>query len=318
VIFGLGADLIFRDPNANLLDGDLAGQGVFLVRWQPEDRPGTWLGSYAVYRRQKNADDGDTIEGDDLLEVGVFDFAGQGFKYLRPRLALVGAFETVAIVGRTTFLRNEFEQHDVLQAGAAVRGYIGLPRTWLVGFDGGWASGDANPDDDEVNAFEAAPGHTAGLLLFPYYIGWQTARSEILARDPSLAGEPPNGTQFIPTEGSVTNTVYLHPKARWAVWEKFEVWGGPLLATSAVPVVDPYTTALAGGEPTNSLGGRSDRRYLGTELDLGVRGRYGFEGLWVQAGFQAAVFFPGPALADASGDRDPPVWGGWFRAEVRY
>jgi hypothetical protein len=66
------------------------------------------------------------------------------------------------------------------------------------------------------------------------------------------------------------------------------------------------------------LGGRSDRRYLGTELDLGVRGRYGFEGLWVQAGFQAAVFFPGPALADASGDRDPPVWGGWFRAEVRY
>lgn len=318
VVFALGADLIFRDPNANLVEGDLAGQGIFVVRWEPAERPGNWLGAYAVYRRQKSADDGDAIEGDDLLEVGVADFAGQGFKYLRPDLAVLGAFETVVIGGRTTFQKGDHQQSLVLQGAAALRGYVGDPDVWLAGLDAGWMSGDANPDDAEVNNFQGAPGYTAGLLLFQYYNGWQSARSELQARDPDLAGVPPNGTQYIPTEGSVTNVVFVQPKARWALWERFEVWGGPLVAASAVPLVDPVETQLGGGAPTNALGGLSERQYLGTELDLGLRGRYGFRNFWLQAGLQGGVLFPGRAYVDPVGDRDRPVFGGWFRAEIRY
>lgn len=318
LIVALGADLVYRDPNANLLRGDLAGQAIAVVRWQPEEHPGSFIGLYGVYRNQKSRDDHDVYPGDRDLEVGVIDVAGQGWTYVRPRLALVGAFEAAAIFGRSTFARGDFEEHRVLQGAAAVRAYIGNPDTWLAGFDGGVFSGDANPDDDQINDFSAAPGYTAGLVLFQYYEGWQSARSQRLAEDPALLGVPPNGTQYIPTGGSVTNAVYAHPKARWAIRERFEVWGGPLVAAAAVPLADPYVTRLNGGDPSNALGGRSQRRYLGTELDLGARGRYQFQKVWLMVGVQGGVLFPGVAFVDERDRHDPPVWAGWVRGEIRY
>ena len=318
LIVALAADLVYRDPLADLVQGDTAGQGVLVVRWEPEDRPGNWIGAYAAYRRQRSASDNDGISGDNQLEVGVFDFAGQGFRTMRNDLALLGAFEIATIAGRSTFASGKFDRHRVLQAAAALRAYIGNPESWLVGADGGFATGDADPDDDELNDFEAAPGFTAGLLMFPYYRGWQSARTEIRAVDPELTGVPPNGTQYLPTRGTVTNAVFIHPKARWGFHENFELWGGPLIAGSAVPLVDAYTTRINGGSPHNSLGGDSSRRYLGTELDLGLRGRYGFKNMWLQAGLQGGIMFPGRAFEDSNGDRDKPIYGGWFRAEIRY
>ncbi|MBK6918474.1 MAG: hypothetical protein IPH07_13845 [Deltaproteobacteria bacterium] len=318
VIVALAGDLVYRDPQADLAKGDLAGQVILAVRWEPSDRPGNTIGAYGAYRRQRSKSDGDSIEGDDDLEVGVFDLAGQGFRNLRESFAVLGGFEVVGVAGRTSFAKGAFDRHQVLQAAAALRGYVGNPARWLLGADAGLATGDANPDDDQVNDFKAAPGYTAGLLLFQYYRGWQTARTEIRAQDPSLAGVPPNGTQYLPSKGSVTNALYLQPKFRYALREIFELWGGPLVATAAVPLVDPYTTKLRGGSPHNSLGGDSSQRYLGTELDLGLRARYGIRGLWLQAGLQGGVLFPGRAFADANGRKDRPVYGGFFRAELRY
>lgn len=318
IVVALGADLVYRDPNADLREGDLAGQGLLIVRWQPEDRPDTWLGTYAVYRRQKSADDGDIYADDDDLEVGVFDVAGQGYVQRPNRLALIGAFEAAAVVGRTTFASDKRSSHRVLQGGAALRAYFGRPAKWLAGFDAGIASGDANPDDDVINDFSAAPGFTAGLLLFQYYQGWQSARSQLLAEDPDLLGIPPNGTQYIPSKGTVTNAVFLHPKAQWSWQERFEIWGGPLIAASAVPNVDPFVTRLEGGDVVNALGGRTHARSLGTELDFGIRTRAELLGLWMQAGFQSAVYFPGPAFARGDGNVDKAAFGGWFRAQVRY
>jgi hypothetical protein len=318
IILAVGADLIYRDPNADLVAGDLAGQAFLVLRYEPEHRPGNWIGAYGVYRRQRNADDGDIYRDDDLLDVGVVDFAGQGFKTLRERLALIGAFETVAVAGRTTFASGAFREHQILQAAAAIRGYVGNPTRWLAGLDAGWASGDANPDDQELNDFKAAPGFRVGLLLYEYVLGWQTARTELRARDPELAAVAPNGTQYLPSRGSVTNTLYVHPKARYGLWERLEIWGGPLIAASAVPLIDPVSTRLNGGVPTNSLGGQTDRRYLGTELDFGLRSRYERKNLWLQAGIQAGVLFPGPALRDANGRTDSAIWGTWFRTEIRY
>jgi hypothetical protein len=318
LLVAIAADLVYRDPLADLTKGDTAGQAIVVVRWEPSDRPGNSIGAYGAYRRQRSGSDGDTIAGDNQLEVGVFDFAGQGFRNFRDDLALLGAFEVAAIAGRSTFAKGEFARHRVLQAAAALRAYVGNPDSWLVGADGGFATGDADPDDDELNDFEAAPGFTAGLLMFQYVRGWQSARTEIRAEDPELTGVPPNGTQYLPTRGTVTNTVYFHPKARWGFHENFELWGGPLIAGSAVPIVDAYSTRLNGGSPHNSLGGVSTHRYMGTELDVGLRGRYGFKDLWLQVGLQGGILFPGRAFQDAAGDRDKPTYGGWFRAEIRY
>ena len=318
LVVAIGADLVYRDPNASLVEGDLAGQGILVLRWEPRRSPGAYLGGYVAYRGQKSADDGDDIRGDDRLNVFVADVAGRGYRYLNPRLALLGAFEAAVITGRTTFLRGEHDEHRVLQGGVAARGFVGDPSGWLAGLDAGWFSGDANPDDDQQNGFEAAPGYTAGLLLFPYVQGWQSARSARRARDPLLSGQPPNGVELLPSEGRVGNVLFAHPKARWAFAERFEVWGGPLLAAASSKMLDPLAARLAGGAPTNAYEAEVRSRLLATELDLGIRTQYGFENAWLQAGVQGAVLFPGAALEDRDGGREDPIYGGWFRLELRY
>lgn len=318
LVVALGADLIYRDPNASLVDGDLAGQGLVALRWEPRRSPGAYLGGYIAYRGQRSADDGDTITGDDTLEVIVADVAGRGYRYVRPNLALMGAFEAVTLRGRTTFFRDQRSRHRIVQGALAARGFVGDPKVWLLGADAGWLSGDANPNDDQLNTFQAAPGYTAGLLLFPFYQGWQSARSQRQAEDPNLAGVPPGGTQYIPTQGRVNNVAFVHPKVRYGFMERFEVWGGPLLALSSAKLVDPDAAFLAGGAPTNALGGDVGSRRLGSELDLGLRARYGFREMWMQAGLQGAVLFPGPAFNRADGSRDAPIMGGWLRVELRY
>ena len=318
MVLAIGADLVFRDERANLVEGDLAGQGFLVVRYQPAARPANWIGGYVVYRGQKSADDGDVYPDDDTLHAGVVDLAGQGVYDLSRDLALLGAFEGVLIGGKTTVARDEDGPHKILQGGFVVRGYVGDEDRWLVGFDAGYASGDPNPNDRWINNFTFDAGHRVGLVLFQAVQGFRTARSEVLATNGDLAGVPPNGTQFIPTRGAVTNAVYVHPKARWAFRRIFEVWGGPLIAAAPVPIVDPYTSNLAGGVPTNSVGGDGGARYYGTELDLGVRARFDVRKLWLQIGLQGGLLLPGLGLADAAQDTGGPVGAVFVRTEIRY
>lgn len=319
VVVGIGADLVFRDERASLVDGDLAGQALIVLRYQPESTPGNWIGAYAVYRRQQNHDDDDPYPDDVDLEVGVVDVAGQGTLPVRRRLQLIGAFEGVLIGGRTNFAYNdEHDEHRVLQGGMAVRGYIGDHRRWLVGFDAGYASGDPNPDDGRIGNFTFDRGHQVGLVLFPQIVGWRTARSEILATDGSITGEPLNGTQLVPTRGALTNAVYFHPKARWAFRERLELWGGPLFAFAPDPIVDPVATRLGGGTPKNSLLGDGDQRVYGSEIDVGLRARVDLRGFWTMVGLQYGVGFLADGLADAMGRTDDPAHAVWFRLQLRY
>jgi hypothetical protein len=156
------------------------------------------------------------------------------------------------------------------------------------------------------------------LLLFPYLRGWQTARSARRANDPVLAAQPANGTQYLASEGRVGNVLFAHPKARWAFAERFELWGGPLLAASSSKMLDPVAARLAGGASTNAYDAEVRSRLLATELDVGIRTQYGWENLWMQAGVQGGVLFPGTALEDDAGVREDPIYGGWFRFELRY
>jgi hypothetical protein len=314
----IGGDLVYRDERVRLVDHDIAGQAILVVRWQPEREPWNYLGGYAVYRNQKTSSDNDVYPDDNDLEVGAFDVAGQGVHWTKGGLQLIGAFEGALIVGRTTIARDENGTHKVLQGGAAARGYVGHDESWLVGFDAGYASGDPDPTDRWINNFTFDAGHTVGLVLFNQVNAWRSARTEMLATDGDLTGVPLNGTQFIPTRGGATNAIYIHPKARYAVWERLEVWGGPLFAAAPVPIVDPYTTRLNGGVPTNTVEGDGNRRYYGTEIDVGIRGRFDIRNLWLQAGVQGGLLVPGPGLANRASDTDGPVGAVWFRTEIRY
>lgn len=330
LIVAVGGDLVFRDDRVDLIKScmgklplqqsrkcDIAGQAFFVLRYQA---PGShnWIGGYAVYRNQTTYDDADVYADDTHLEVGVGDIAGQGSRMIPGGLTLLGSFEGVLIGGRTNTVFNEYGPHRVLQGGAALRGYIGKPETWLAGFDAGYASGDRNPADNVLTGFAFDTSAQVGLVLFPAVRGWRSAQSEILATNGDLTGVALNGSQFIPNRGAVTNAVYIHPKARWAVQERFEVWGGPLIAMAATPDADPYTTRLAGGDPTNSVGGAGSNRYYGTELDLGMRGRIDIRKLWLQIGVQGGLLLPGKGLANAAGQTDGPTAAMWLRTEIRY
>ncbi len=322
LVVAVGGDLVFRDERASLVHGDLAGQALVVLRYQ---RPGSanWLGGYAVYRQQKNKDN-DVYSNDNQLKVGVVDVAGQGVRKLQCQgtwcrnVVLMGAFETAVVFGRTSFVRDNVGDHRVFQGGAVLRGFIGNPKGWLFGMDAGFASGDPNPDDRQINNFTFDAGHTVGLVLFNPVMGWRSARSQRNAEDPSLVGVPPNGTDFLPTGGGVSNALYVHPKLRWAIRERFEAWGGPLMAFAPSAVVDPYATRLAGGVPTNSRGGDGDERYYGTELDIGLRGRIPLQQLWLQIGLQGGLLFPGRATANTLGNIDKPIGAMWLRTELRF
>jgi hypothetical protein len=314
----IGGDLVFRDERVELTKGDLAGQALIVLRYAPEKTPGDHIGGYAVYRKQKNTDDGDVYPDDNTLEVGVVDMTGQGTKWISDRLQLIGAFEGGVIFGRTDAASDVDGAHKVLQGGAVARGYVGKHDTWLVGLDAGYASGDADPTDRWINNFVFDAGHTVGLVLFNQVNAWRTAQTQMLAEDGTLTGVPLNGTQFLPTRGGVTNALYAHPKFRYALWERLEIWGGPLIAVAPVPIVDPYTTRLDGGVPKNSVNGDGDRRYYGTELDFGIRGRVDIRNFWLMAGLQGGVLLPGPGLANEAGQTDTAVGAVWFRTEIRY
>lgn len=315
----IGGDLVYRDEQVKLTRGDLAGQALLVLRWEDDKNPGTSLGAYAVYRKQKLASDHDVYPDDNHLEVGVGDITGQGTKWLSDKLQLIGAFEVAIIGGKADIARDQNGRHTVLQGGGVVRGYIGKHDTWLVGFDGGYASGDPDPNDRQINNFTMDSGHTVGLVLFPQVNAWRTAQTEILATDGQLTGVPLNGTQYLPTRGGVTNALYIHPKARYAILgERLEIWGGPLIAVAPVPIIDPYTTRLSGGAPTNSVNGDGDKRYYGTELDLGIRGRIDIRNFWLMAGLQGGLLLPGAGMANRAGGTDKTIGALWLRTEIRY
>jgi len=318
VAIAIGADLVFRDERVVLTKGDLAAQGLVVIRYQNDKNPGNQIGGYAVYRKQKNADDGDVYPDDNTLEVGVVDITGSGTHWISDELQLIGGFETAVIAGRTDAVRDERGTHKVVQGGAVGRGYVGKHDSWLVGFDAGYASGDPNPTDRYINNFTFDAGHTAGLVLFNQVNAWRSAQTQILAENGELAGVALNGTQFLPTRGGVSNAIYFHPKVRYSLWERLEIWGGPLIAFAPVPIIDPYATRINGGTPTNSSFGDGNKRYYGTELDVGIRGRVDIRNFWLMAGLQGGVLLPGAGLANRMGNTDKAVGAIWFRTEIRY
>ena len=79
----------------------------------------------------------------------------------------------------------------------------------------GYASGDANPFDDQANGFTMNRDYKVGLVLFDEVMLFQTQNAARRLSDPALLGAPPPGLDLLPTEGAITNALYLKPTLRW-------------------------------------------------------------------------------------------------------
>jgi len=312
----LAGDLVFRDENAVLLDGDrawMANAGVFY-------RHPRWTNGFVFTWRTQKDDDGDSLlayafnlNGNNRLAL-TLDAAGG------PDLELTLDYELAWITGNTTRFQQIGSEDglDLLAFGGMGRLGVASEATGLTGeVEIGYASGDNDPYDDTSHAFFFDPDYDVGLIFFDEMLPLITARAAEISADPAHLNVAPKGLDLVPTQGRVTNAFYVFPQLRWRTpWnlgahiEKIQVMAGGLVITTPAALAHPYYTFENGGVPANHLGRETSSAYAGTELLAGVRAK-----LWAwpdHAGFDLRLdqscFLPGSALKDPAGDTSHPVW----------
>ena len=292
----LAVDLVVRDSTADFYQGDRAVQGIVGVRFNVDAERIVAL--TAIYRRQR-ADY--SPAGDRATDVFAIDLST---KWTFSRVSL--GFEVAGIVGSTTVGRtNEFPVMQVRQLGALAKLAWRLRSTTIL-LDLGFASGDNNPYDDQLNAFRFDRDSHAGLILFEQVLGYQSARSALRLVDPDLVGVPPEGISLLPTGGSITSAAYLFPRLNQSLADWLDLYGGPLVAFSTAKLTDPYSSRLLGGGAQLNYLGTKPGDYLGTEVDVGLQGHWDLTADLKLAGtLEGGAFFPGNAFARAGGRMDP-------------
>jgi hypothetical protein len=344
-VVALAGDLVYRDNVAILANGDHAWQGILAAFYE---RGPDMLGVYGVYRHQSTdrVSEPDYFPYADTIDVGVLDAAGH---FARPvdvpgETAFVfGSFEAATEIGSTNEERTAEQILSGRQtkirsyggaavAGVVLAGHEGPPRhdargtrpdLWgrvVAQIELGYASGDADPNDDTEKRFVFDPNHKVGLLLFDEVMRWQTARAAVAAQDPNLSNgqRPPPGIGLLPSNGGVFGAEYVNPTVVYRPRPWLDLKGGAVIAQTTADYVDPYRVAVQGAY-VNYTGGDPKRHDLGVELDGGVEGRVPLDYGWkLQLGAQAGVLFPGGALADATGATMKTPWIAVGRAGLQF
>ncbi len=301
-------DLVVRDGTADLQEGDRALHGIVGLRFNFDER--NVLALTLIYRNQRRP--GGTPD-ERSTDAYVLDVSGKWTLWQQGSSWLDVGAEVAAITGTTTQGRADVAPVlDVRQLGAVAKVTYASKRFGLL-FDAGYASGDQNPYDTQLNNFRFDRDYKVGLVLFDQVLGYQSARTAWRAGDPQLSGYPPEGLDLLPTAGALTGAWYLFPRARLTVTEGLDVYGGPLFAFASATPVDVFNTRLNGGEVLNSLGARGGR-YYGTELDLGVNLKLMLARFFkLTATLEGGVLFPGDAFRQADGSLMAPVGLGRLR-----
>jgi hypothetical protein len=313
--FFAAADLVVRDDNAFLYEGDLAVAGLFGLR---ATSPRGEVGALFVGRWQRDHADP-----------------------LRPTPATTTAFP-VDVYGKVRVTPNEGEHHVTLEGEAAVvQGRSTRPwfeatvpegaRVLSAGMvsrvrydndahhltavvESGFATGDNNPRDGVSRTFSMHSDHEVGLLLFEHVLPLLSANAVDRASDPQLVATPLPGARNAVNQGQVSNAVYLYPTLRWRPVPALDLRAGWLSAWSAGDAADPFLTGLAGGYAVGWGGGDASRRHLGDELDASARVHLKATGdLAVDLGAEGGIFLPGGALADLDLTPTTAPWRGGLR-----
>lgn len=301
----LGDDILLSEEDRlrggvdPLIEDDDAHQ--FVAALTVGEGKSTSGGVYAAYRNQ-SAVTGETTE---VIAVDVHVKRTQMIG--ESRLELEG--EAVVIVGDTEWAPTmDFSTHTVRQLGVAARASYHHPKEFGAVADFLYASGDDNFDDEAQTAFKVDRNYDMGMLLFRQVLAGQTARAVATASDLDLVGEPSEDIERFATRGSASNTISFFPRGYYRPVKGLEIYGGPLLAITVADYADPLNSRLAGGTPRNAQDAKPGR-YLGTELDLGIRYRQMVSGSELTIGVEGGVLMPGSVFEDAEGSGLGSVYG---------
>ena len=314
----VGGDLVYRDRYATLFTtgngglhwADMAWQLVSALIYDPS--PDSRAGLYVTRRIQSFAG------GAGDLHVWVLD---AHFRHSRLVESLGAVFsveaEAAQIYGGTSHAPTLSAPgtQRVNQQGAAAR--VRLAKGTVEGeLEGGYASGDGDPYDDQANAFMMSRDFKVGLVLFDEVLLFHSQNTARRLSDPSL-GAPPQGLDLLPTEGAVSNALYVRPTLRVAIpaVEGLRLIGSVIYAVAPAPVLDLYQVTLS-SSARNTFGHTAGRSY-GVELDGAVsyRKRLGST-LGLEAGVQAGLLLPGNAFDRLDGSRMPKTHTVKFRGTL--
>lgn len=299
----LAGDLVYADPIARLREDQRAWQAVMAALYGDEDRG---VGAYVVYRHQtSDALGGGPIPAqiEERLKVWIVDFFAR-WDFAEPSGGkLFAGFEGAYFHGTANLARTtENPNQDVRQGLFALQ--VGREgETVDAVLEGGWSSGDANPDDDVQRRATMHPDHRIGLILFPELLAWSSARASNLARSDDLVGRPSPGSDLLPTDGGVSGAAYLfnHYTVRPVEW--LDLRAGWVWGRATTDVVDPYR-ARAESRQVGWRGGDRRNRDLGIEVDASVVAHLSLpRELDLELGIEGGVAVPGRAFDDADGGR---------------
>ncbi len=302
----VGGDYVFVDDNASLIRGDQAIQGIASVFYQdqnpvnPDEK--VFLGAYFAHRNQ-------TDDNGEKLVVSAFDLSGRKAWLTKSKNWSIDlGFESALISGSTdrAYTQSGNAETNVLAFGTAVE-MVGrhLPLQLGAKLKAGYASGDANTDDDTLFRFRFDPNYKAGLILYDHYLPAMTRQSYFRATDPTQSGEPPRGVHNLISDGAIENTIFLNPQLLFGNSEGLLAGVGMLWAKSAVPLADPFSSFKNGGTPIGINGGEGSRD-LGIEVDAAVQYKVKLVAdLSLEAKIEYGILFPGKAFDDAQGNAAP-------------
>lgn len=319
----LAGDLVYRDRYANFLIadggglqvGDVAFQGVAELRYDPNDK--IRAGLHAARRVQSYAKDGGNrhvwifdAHARALFELGLFGGS---------TLAVEG--EGAQVYGGTSHATSLAAPVStrISQQGGALRAVLSVSQLESE-IEAGYASGDSSPFSGESNAFAMSRDYKVSLVLFDEVLLFQSQNAARRLADPRLSGRPQPGIDLIPTEGAVTDALYLKPTLRYrpaALGGRVRFVGSLLWARAPRPYVDPYNSLLS-SRPLNPFNAPAGQSY-GVELDSSVsyRERFGTQ-LGVELGLQGGVLFPGNAFNLADGTRMARAYAAKLRATLTF
>jgi hypothetical protein len=315
----------------DLREGRIAPEGVVAAFY--DDGSDNVLGFYGVYRRWSREPENRTgIVYEETLDEFVVDSTGRFNAKIPGRAGFVfGEYEVAYRVGSSKVVRAPEpspteETADVDAIGAAPR--LGAVATagsgderWgrvVAQLEWGWASGDANPNDDSLRRFSFDPNYNVGLVLFDQVLAFKTARASDIARYSGVAQRPNSGNDRLASNGAIFGTTYVYPSLVVRPVPELDLKAALLVAQATADFVDPVAAGLA-GRSQNYDGGSTANRDLGLELDGGVEYRLplGSRGT-LELGAQGGVFFPGNAFADVAGVRMPTQYLAVLRLGLQY
>ena len=323
-LIALAGDLIYRDRYAQLVTsngtggltwGDTAWQVLAALVYDPS--PDSRAGLYVTRRIQSYAANG----GD--LHVWTFDFHA---RTLFPLGSFGGILsleaEGVEIWGGTSHganLNSLVTNAKVAQQGAAARALVSRGPVEAE-IEGGYASGDANPFDGASTGFQFNRDYKVGMVLFDEVLLFQSQNAARRIADPRLSGRPPVGIDLLPTEGAVTNALYLKPTLRYSppvFGNRFRLVGSVLFARAAQLPTDPFQSYVSSTQ-LNVFGANPGRDY-GVEIDGAIAYRTRLaDPFGLEIGLQAGHLFPGNAFRRADGSAMAGVTATKLRATLSF